>query len=294
MTRGLVLLAAVANVAMLGYPSAQSAPLPDRESFLAEARKRLASNELLQSRYSYTERVTQVQFNPFGTIGTGPIEVYEVYPVVPGQLTYRRLVEREGAPVAPAELRRADRQFLARYYEWQREIASEGQDERQARLRREAAEREKDRARATEAMGLFEFTLDRRDTVDGQPVIVVRFSPKPNVIPRTREGKVAASFNGFAWVHEQQHEVMRVEAEAVADTVFGYGVIARLHKGAKALFTRRKFGDAWLPVETRVTGTGRAMVFRRVTINYLREYSDYQPFDASQITTRLGVATGNN
>jgi hypothetical protein len=294
MTRGLVLLAAVVNVAMLAHPGAQSAPLPERESFLAAARKRLASNELLQSRYSYTERVTEVRFNPFGAIGTGPVEVYEVYPVVPGQLTYRRLVERAGAPVTRDELLLADRQFLARYYQWQREIAREGQDERQARLSREAAEREKDRERAAEAMGLFAFTLDRRDTLDGQPVIVIRFAPKPNVMARTREGKVAASFSGSAWVHEHEHEVMRVEAEAVDDTVFGYGVIARLHKGAKALFTRRRFGDVWLPVETRVTGTGRAMLFRKVNINYLREYSNYQLFDASQITKRLGVATGNN
>src|ERR671918_2088938 len=88
----------------LSHVAAQDAPLPDRESFLAEARKRLASNELLQSRYSFRERVTDVRFNPFGAIGNGPIEVYEVYPVVAGQLTYRRLVERAGAPVPPAEL----------------------------------------------------------------------------------------------------------------------------------------------------------------------------------------------
>ena len=74
-------------------------------------------------------------------------------------------------------------------------------------------------------------------------MILVRFAPRPNVQPRSREGRVAASFAGIAWVHEHEHEVMRVEAEAVDDTAFGYGVIARLHKGAKALFIRRQFGD---------------------------------------------------
>lgn len=294
MTRTAPFLAALAIAATLPPVAAQNGTLPDRESFLAEARKRLASNELLQSRYSYRERVTEVRFNPFGAIGTGPIEVYEVYPVVPGQLTYRRLIERGGAPIPQAELTLADRQFLARYREWQRNLAREGQDERQARLKREAAEREKDRARAGEAVGLFQFTLERRDQLEGQPVILVRFARRPNVQPRSREGRVAASFAGTAWVHEHEHEVMRVEAEAVDDTVFGYGVIARLHEGAKALFLRRKFGEAWLPVETRVTGTGRAMLFRKVNINYLREYSDYRPFDAATFTQRLGVATGNN
>ena len=127
MGRTTVLVAALVNAATLAHIGAQSAPLPDRQSFLAEARKRLASNEVLQSRYSYKEQVTEVRFNPFGAIGTGPVEVYEVYPVVPGQLTYRRLIERDGAPVPSAELLLADRQFLARYYQWQRDIAGEGQ-----------------------------------------------------------------------------------------------------------------------------------------------------------------------
>ena len=84
------------------------------------------------------------------------------------------------APTPQPELILADRQFLARYYQWQRELAREGQDERQARLKREALEREKDRARAAEAVNLFEFTLERRDRLDGQPVVVVRFAPRPN------------------------------------------------------------------------------------------------------------------
>jgi hypothetical protein len=294
MTRTALWLAALALVVVLAPVAAQNAPLPDRDSFLAQARKKLASNELLQSRYRYRERVSELRFNPFGAIGTGPIDVYEVYPVVPGQLTYRRLIEHDGAATPAADLLLADRQFLARYYQWQRELAREGQDERDARLKREAAEREKDRARAAEAVGLFQFTIERRDTLEGQSVILVRFTPKPNVQATSREGKVAASFSGTVWLHEQEHEVMRVEAEAVEDTVFGYGVIARLHKGAKALFVRRKVGDVWLPIETRVNGTGRAMLFRKVNINYVREYSDYRVFDVAELTKHIGVATGSN
>jgi hypothetical protein len=294
MTRTLVLLATLTATTTAALVGQSAASLPDRETFLAEARKRLASNDLLQSRYSYRERVTEVRMNPFGKLGTGPLQIYEVYPVVPGDLTYRRLIERDGVRVPAAELLLADRQFLARYYQWQRDIAREGENERDARLKREAAAREKDLAQAKEAIGLFDFTLDRRDTLEGQPVIVVRFRPKPNAQPRSREARIASTFAGLAWIHEREFEVMRVEAEALDDTVFGYGIIARLHKGAKAVFTRRKFGDVWLPVETQVDGSGRAMLFRKVTFNYLRQYSDYRLFNPAELTERLGVATGNN
>jgi len=272
---------------------AQPAAMPDREMFLAEARKRLASNDLLQSGYAYRERVTDVRMNPLGRIGTGPIEVYDVYPVAGKTLTYKRLIERDGVSVPRAELAAADGAFLARYQEWRRSAGVEGQSERDARLLRQQIATERDRARANEAMGLFQFALERRDTLEGQPVIVVSFKPKPDAEPRTREGRVAASFAGLAWVHEHEYQVMRVEAEAMTDTSFGFGVIAKLHRGAKALFTRRRFGDMWLPVETHVTGSGKAMIFRKVTLNYLRQYSDYRPFDPADLPSLLAGATGS-
>lgn len=284
-------IAALVGAASVALPAtlAQSNGLPDRETFLAEARKRLAGNEVLQSRYTYRERVTRVRFNPFGQMGTGPVDVYQVYPIA-DDLTYRRLLERNGVAVPREELAEADRDFMARYQQWRRALEREGQDERTARLKRQAEERARDRARAEEAMGLFEFTLERRDTLEGQPVIVVRFKPKPDARPQSREARIAASFAGRAYVHEHEYQLMRVDAEAVTDTSFGYGVIARLHKGAKAIARRHKVGDAWLPVETRMNGTGRALLFRKVEINYVREYSNYRLFEPSELPTLLASA----
>jgi hypothetical protein len=270
---------------------AQPAALPDREGFLAEARKRLASNDLLQSGYAYRERVTEVRMNPFGRMGTGPVEVYDVYPVAGKALTYRRLIERDGVAVPPDELAASDTAFLARYQEWQRMIAGEGQSERDARLQRQKVATERDRARAEEAMRLFQFELERRDTLDGDPVIVVSFKPKPDAAPKTREGRIAASFSGRAWVHEHEYQVMRVEAQALTDTSFGFGLIAKLHRGATALFTRQRFGDVWLPVETHLSGTGKAMLVRKVTFNYLRQYSDYRPFKPADLPSLFAVST---
>jgi hypothetical protein len=219
--------------ATLAHPAAQSAPLPDADRFFAEARKRLASNGLLQSRYMYRERVTEVRANPFGRIGTGPVETFEVYPVQGQELTYRRLVARDGKPLPPDELVAQDRRFLARYNEWRRRLAAEGQNEREARLRKIADERARDQKQAAEVMELFTFALQRREALDGMPAIVVSFRPKPGAQPHTREARVAASFAGHAWVHEHEHEVIRVEADAVTDATIGWGVLhidARTHR----------------------------------------------------------------
>ncbi len=284
-----LLITAVVTIWLTSAAAQSTAPLPDAERFFAEARKRLASNALLQSRFTFRERITQLRFNPLGRMGTGPIEVFEVYPVQGDDMTYRRLVERDGKPIPRSELAAQDRKFVAKYESWRRQLASEGQNQRQARERKHAEEQARDQKQAAEIIELFDFAIQRREIRDGHPSIVVTFKPRPNARPSSREGRVASSFAGTAWVHEHEYEVIRVEAQAVSDATFGWGVVARLYKGATALFTRAKVGDSWLPLESRFNGTGRALLFRRATYDFTRQYFDYRPFDEAQLTATLAA-----
>lgn len=268
-----------------------SAPLPDQAAFFAEARKRLASNDLIQSRYSFRERETELRLNPFGrSMGTGPTNVYEVYPHPEEDLTYRRLIERDGEPLSEEELAEQDRDYRDKLAAWQRRLAREGTSARAARLERAAEAKAKDEAMAREALEMFDFQITGRDTWQGQPAIVVSFSPKPGTSPRSREGRVARAFAGRAWIHEFDYEVMNVEAQAIDDVTFGWGMIAKLYRGSKARFTRQRVDGAWLPVESRFEGTGKALMVRRLVIKFARDYYDYRPFDASDLPSRLGWA----
>jgi hypothetical protein len=184
-------------------------------------------------------------------------------------------------------LKAQDRKYLARLHKWQTTLREEGEDERAERLRKEAEIHERDQQQAREALDLFTFTIDRRDTFEGQPAIVVGFAPKPAARPRTREGRVAYGFAGSAWIHEHDYEVMHVEAKAIDDVSFGYGMVARLHDGSTAAFTRRRIQGVWLPVESRFKGTGRALLVRRVVIDYQRSYFDYRAYDPAQVEELL-------
>jgi hypothetical protein len=268
--------------------AAQSPPLPGRDTFFAEVRSRLASNDLIQSRFTYRERSTELKLNPFGRFGTGPILVHEIYPHPNDDLTYRRLVERDGEALDDLEIARQDRDYRKRLSDWQHRIAREGNSEREHRLRKAEEAREKDTLRAQEALEMFDFVLAGRDTWEGEPAIVISFSPRPGARPRSREGRVAHAFAGRAWVHEHEFEVMKVEATAVDDVSFGLGLIAKLHKGSTARFLRRRIAGAWLPVETRFEGTGRALLVRKVDIRFSRDYSDYRPFEPAELPALLG------
>jgi hypothetical protein len=283
-----LLLAMLLSIA--AGPAAQSpAPLPDREQFFAEARKRLASNDLIQSRYSFRERTTELRLNPFGrSMGTGPASVYEVYPHPEEELTYRRLVEREGRPLTKEELAEQDLEYRERLSAWQRRLAREGTSRRAIRQRRAAEAKAKDEALAREALDMFDFQIAGRGTWENQPAIIIAFSPREGATPRSREGRVARVFAGRAWVHEFEFEVMNVEATATADVSFGWGMIAKLYKGSTARFTRRRIDGAWLPIESRFKGQGRALLFRRLDIDFARDYSDYRPFEFTDLPARLG------
>lgn len=284
-------------VALLGVPAlfgaataglgAQSPPLPDRERFFAEVLKRLASNDIIQSRYSYRQTSTELKLNPFGRMGTGPVLVHEVYPHPEEKLTYRRLIERDGHPLSPAEIAAQDRDYLRRLEDWKQRTAREGEPARRLRLLRAQEGRERDEARRREALDVFDFAIEGRDTWEGNPAIIVSFTPRPGARPRTREGRIARAFAGRAWIHEFEYQVMNVEATAIDDVSFGFGIIARLHQGSTAKFVRRRIAGQWMPTESRFEGTGRALLVRRVVITFWREYSDYRPFDPDELPAKL-------
>jgi hypothetical protein len=266
-----------------------SVPLPDQDAFFAEVRKRLASNDLIQSRYSFRERSTELHLNPFGrNLGTDGVQVFEVYPHPDEALTYRRLVEDDGRALSRDELAEQDRKYRGKLAAWQRRLSQEDASGRAVRIRRAEEAKQRDAALAREALDLFDFRITGRSTWEKEPAILIAFTPRDGVSPRSREGRVARAFAGQAWVHEHEYEVMNVEATAIEDVSFGWGVIAKLYKGSTARFTRRRINGAWLPVESRFTGTGRAVIFRRLQIDFARDYYDYRPFDISELAARLG------
>src|SRR5688572_14206230 len=100
--------AIVLALAVSGMGRSQNDSLPERETFLREARAALARSQQLWHQYSYKERRTDVHVNPFGRMGTGDTRLLEIYPSPNRQLTRRRLIERNGVPVPKHELDRQD------------------------------------------------------------------------------------------------------------------------------------------------------------------------------------------
>lgn len=233
--------------------AAQSRPLPEEEPFFKAVRENMARANREQYKYAYKERRTEIHTNPFGRLGTGEVRLYEVTPGPDPSVYFRRLLERDGKPVPDSRPERQERRI--------RRGGPSAVDDTVATLR---------------------FAIDRRESLNGRDMIVVRFEPRPDADPQTREGRMARAFKGQIWVDEQAREVVRVEAVAVDDLSYGFGVVARLNEGTTAMLTRaRADGNIWLPTSIRLKGTGRALLVRRLNIDFVIEWFDYRRVEAA-------------
>jgi len=245
------MLALVGTALLLDVPvrsQAPQRPLPPADTFYAAVRANLARADREQYRYAYRERRSEVHTNPFGKIGTGGTVTYEVIPGAQLGMYQRRLVERDGKPVAAAKPEVVDRRDQGG--------ANPSIDDVVATL---------------------ELKIRGRETVGGRECIVIDFAPKKDATPKTKQGKVAKIFKGAVWVDEALHEVVRVEATSIDDLSYGLGVVARLDEGTHATLVREQIDSSvWLPTSVRLKGEGRAMLFRKLNVDFVVEWFNYR------------------
>jgi hypothetical protein len=273
-------LVAAAVVFLLAPGSQDAKPLPDEATFLAEAKRKLASDERLQARYTYKLRRTEVGRNPFGRIGTGDVSMFEVYPSPILELTYYRKISVNGIAVSPPVLAEQDRKQRVKVEDYVRRLRRESARDRERQLEQGSILGQRERAMVADVTASLEYRMERREILHGQPAIVVSFTPKASARPWSSEGKLVKHFKGRVWIDEEAQQIARVEAEAIDTVSFGLGFLVRIGKGTKGTFVRRPLnGDAWLPTEARLVGSGRALLFRRFELDLVSEYFDYQAID---------------
>ena len=245
------LLAMPIRLAGLAQGTQAARPLPAHEPFVKATRDNLLRSQREQFNYSYKERRSEFHVNPFGRMGTGGIEGWEVTPIENGTVILRKLIERDGKPVTDGEVDRI-----------------KVKEERRREGRRTAME---------DVVAILTFKMARREVVDGRDAIVITFTPKPDAEPETREGRIAKSFTGSVWVDEVAREVIRIEAKAVDTISFGFGVIARLNEGSTVTLHRQPIdGAIWLPTSIRFAGEGRALLLRKLNVDQRIEWSEYR------------------
>ena len=274
----------IAALIAVATASAQERPLPDHDTFAAQVKTHLATDEERQSGYMFVERRTEQKVDGSGRVTSESVKVFEVYPGLPGEERYRRLIEENGQGLVPEKLARQDRERREDVESYAKAQASEPQRQKAAR------EHEKSRRRFTAAIDdlfrIYDIRMVRRESIDGHATILATLDPKDGVRPQTDDGKIMRNFKALAWISESDYEIVRVEIEAIRDLSFGMGLLARVHKGTVATFERRKVNnEVWLPAKVTWTASGRLLLVRRLRLRGISEFSGYKKFTVDTSTT---------
>ena len=269
---------------------AQERPLPDQESFLRDVRARLQTDSTLQSGYIYVETRREQKVDGRGQVEQESVKVYESYPGLLGEDRWERLISENGRPRAASDL---DKELRNRQKKAEAMVleATDQPAKLQARQQREyAARRREFDAMLDDLFLVYDIRMERRELLDGHETILFSLTPRREAKPRTREGSQMRAFAVRAWISESDRELVRVDAEAIDTLSMGFGLLARLHKGAKLSFLRTKVNDeVWLPSRVSYSGSARVglvAVLRRIGMS---EFSDYRKFSVDTSTTYLPI-----
>jgi hypothetical protein len=250
----------------------QTADLPDRDTFLRDAREALSRSQQVWHRYDYKQRRTELHTNPFGRLGTGDRIVTEVRPEADPRLTYRRVIERNGVALSRAELDRQAAEYRTRIARLARQDVS---DDAERTRRDDELARQRARMVMDDVVNTLQFELVRREFPGGKPAIVVSFAARPDARPSTREGRLAKVFKGSLWFDEASRELTHLNAVATDDVAFG-GFVAKVYEGTEAFIERQPIEPGvWMPTKLRLIGEFRAL-FRRAKIDHVVEWFDYR------------------
>jgi hypothetical protein len=279
----MVILAAAAT------PSTQERPLPDLEPFLKEVRARLETDASRQFGYSYLETRRRTSIDGKGRRRDEPVTVVESYPGLPGEEErWERVLERDGKRVPDPELRKADEDRRKKAERVARTLAAQTTADK-ARIERERTADRRERAlMVDDVFVVYDVGMLGRERIEGHDTIAFSLRPRPASRPRTREGRMLKLFRGRAWVSESDFELARLDVEAIDTVSIGMGLLARVHKGTTASFTRRKVNDeAWLPARAEYEVSARVLLLKRLREGGLYEFSNYRKFT---VDTRTEVA----
>jgi hypothetical protein len=265
---------------------AQMQPLPPFQQFVSEVRPGLVSDRLAQAHYTFEERQLHYHHDANGKLTQTIETMIEWYPALDADLEYERVVSVNGKRVSTADLERRDREHEKKVQEWEAKVRRAGSTPADWRRTREAIEHTKERGVIDELFLLYDIKMLYREVIGGRPAITFSVAPRSGYQPRQPDAQLAKHFAGRIWIDEVDHQLVRIEMEALENVSYGLGIVARLNKGSRAEFERSRLEDGtWLPVRSHIIAGGRVLLVKRIAFDQVSEYRNYKPQPIDGIPT---------
>jgi hypothetical protein len=256
-------------------------PLPNPAQFLSEFRKTLHSDSTLLGQYTYTETEQQIALDSNGKQKKTETSVYQVLHKMASGDPYRRLLSKNGVAISEQQIAKQDR----KEEEQERKEKQKNDSQSEAKRQQEKAKEDREEQEAlNDVFAMYDVQILRRESVSGVSTIAISFTAKANYKPKTSDGKILQHIGGRAWIAEEDHELVRLEAEVNDPISIGGGILAKLQKGSTLTFERRKINnEIWLPVKADVLLNARLLLFKGLNFRQINEYSDHKKYTVDTI-----------
>ena len=178
--------------------------------------------------YAYEKRSVTEELDEKGHATKTTEKHYKV--ILVNGLPFPRLVKIQGRELTDKELEKEN----------QRETAFR---ERVTRIDFKKKAKKKEALATHDLVDRFNFSVTRREVIEGRPTLTVTFAPKPGGPEKTIEDKVYKHVFGTLWVDEEEAEITKLDANVKGPVPLGwFGAVGSLNK-FHATFERSRMPD---------------------------------------------------
>ena len=248
-------------------------------------RRAVAADELnwkAARNYTFLQRVELRWLDAQGKVKLSHVQTYDV--TLQEGTPYRQLVQREDSALSPSE-EKAEHERLAKSIAERRHET----DVKRAKRLSEYDRRPDWQSEAWhELPEAFEFRLAGEGEMDGHGVIIIEAVPREGYQPRSRTAKMFRSIKGKFWVDQQDHQIVKVEAEVIDSISVGFFLV-RVAKGSRAILQMTTVGDGVrLPDHLQVFASARLGIVKVVRFEQNTHFSRYNTVPTN---ARIGYPT---
>jgi hypothetical protein len=269
-------IAALLRMLLLGLAFTTALPGQDAREIILRA---VAANELnwkAVRNYTFLQRVELRWLDAQGRAKSSEVKTYDV--TLQEGTPYRQLVQRDDCALPPAE-EKAEHERLAKSIAERRHETAVKRSKRLSEFDRRPDWQSEAWRELPEA---FEFRLAGEDHVDGHSFFIIEAVPREGYQPRSPTAKLFRSIKGKFWVDQQDHQIVKVEAEVI-DVISVGLLLVRVAKGSRATLQMTTVGGGVrLPDRLQVFASARLGILKVVRFEQSTHFSRYSsvPTDA--------------
>ena len=176
-----------------------------------------------------------------------------------------RLLEVNGQVLSPSQ-RQAEGQRLQRLLSHPDE------------LRKKQKKDQDDSRQAHDLMKMFPdaFRFQYQGMLDN--LIELKFSPNPDFHPSGRAAQVFHHLEGSLLFDPEQQRLAEITGRLTSGVKFGWGLLGHLDQGGTFVVKQEDLGGGrWELAELNVQMSGKALIFKTITVQQQQVYSDFRP-----------------